>query len=391
MTLSTQKVESNLELQFLTNIDEIRGVLNNLLYVPDVILRPLIICNLNMYIEQKLYDQNYSLKFFMVRKDGNLPLGFVVCQMDPDYKSYGMKCASFGWLHASDFESCKLLMEACEQYTREQGFKKLRGPINYPKYIGGVGYQVMGHNAPLMNGVAFNSPQMKEVEFLKRLSYEPESEYSCVNVVQKTWDKGDNLDHGIVIKFLPPDEIRALKPKLMELAKNSFYSVLADAPGGSCRLDEMFDSYDSMIQYLKANQEPLDIDPETYFKVPRFIEFFKASDPINAVPCCPIAFDIETGEIAGTIMAVPNLYQIWKEVPLTEINVDTAMIKKEYAGKGIFSAMNNIGQLMCRYRGAEYFEGTTIWSNNDRAVKTIFPHSTPLRKHIVFQKRLLRK
>jgi hypothetical protein len=332
----------------------------------------------------------YLLKFFTT-KMGIIPTGFVICQMDSDYKSYGMKCASFGWLHVNNLESCKLLMNACETYAREQGFKRLRGPINYPKIIGGVGYQVMGHDAPLMTGVVFNSPEMQEAEFLEQLGYEPESEYCCMEVVQKTWDKGDKLDEGIDIKFLTAKQIRILKPELMDLARSSFYSILADAPGGESRMDEILDSYDTMIEYLKVNQEPLDINPVALFKVTRFVEIFYNSDPIKAVPCCVIAFDKVSGQLVGAIMAIPNLYQIWKEERLTEINVDTAMIKKEYTGRGIFSAMNNVGQLMCSYRGANYFEGTTIWANNDRAMKTIFPHSKMLRKHIVFQKRLLKK
>jgi hypothetical protein len=249
----------------------------------------------------------------------------------------------------------------------------------------------MGYDAPLMSGVPFNSAEMKEFHFLKELGYELESEYSCVEVIQRSWDKGDNLHKDIELKFLPPDKLRALKSELMGLARNSFYSVLADAPGGSCRMDEIFDSYDELMSYLKAMQPPLEIDPEVFFKIPRFIEIFKASDPIEAVPCCLVAFDKNTGEVAGTIMAIPNLFQIWKGERLTEINVDTAMIKKEYAGRGIFSAINNVGQLMCRYRGADYFEGTTIWNNNDRAIKTIFPHCTLKRKHVIFQKRLLKK
>ena len=64
------------------------------------------------------------------------------------------------------------------------------------------------------------------------------------------------------------------------------------------------------------------------------------------------------------------------------------MVKKGYFGKGIFSALNNIGQLTCNLHGVDYFEGTAIWSNNSRAIDTIFPHCSPLRKHNVVQKRI---
>ena len=45
-------------------------------------------------------------------------------------------------------------------------------------------------------------------------------------------------------------------------------------------------------------------------------------------------------------------------------------------------------QLTCRIFGIDYFEGTAIWSNNSRAIDTIFPHCNPIRKHFVVQKRV---
>jgi hypothetical protein len=90
-------------------------------------------------------------------------------------------------------------------------------------------------------------------------------------------------------------------------------------------------------------------------------------------------------------MTLPNLFQLWIKEPLTHLNVDTVIIKKEYAGRGIFSSLQNVGQITSRLYGFDYVEGTTIWANNDRAIKTIFPHCSPLRTHYVLQKRILRK
>jgi hypothetical protein len=101
-----------------------------------------------------------------------------------------------------------------------------------------------------------------------------------------------------------------------------------------------------------------------------------------------MAFDKFTGELVGIILCLPDLYQTWRGEPITRVNVDTAMVKKGYYGRGIFSALNNIGQLTCIMRGLTYFEGTSIWSNNTRAIDTIFPHCRPIRKHLVMQKRL---
>jgi hypothetical protein len=104
-----------------------------------------------------------------------------------------------------------------------------------------------------------------------------------------------------------------------------------------------------------------------------------------------VAYDRISGELVGIIMTLPNLFQLWSKQPLTHLNVDTVIIKKEYAGRGIFSSLQNMGQIICKLYGFTYVEGTTIWANNDRAVKTIFPHCSPLRTHYVVQKRILRK
>ena len=135
-----------------------------------------------------------------------------------------------------------------------------------------------------------------------------------------------------------------------------------------------------------------DFDPQTYADMPGFLETWNAADLENIVTTSIFAFDRTSGELVGLLMAQPNMYQLWSGEPLTHMNVDTIIIKKEYAGKGIFSALHNIGKsLSSAVYGYDYFEGTSIWANNDRAIKTIFPHSSPLRTHHVVQKRILRK
>ena len=101
-----------------------------------------------------------------------------------------------------------------------------------------------------------------------------------------------------------------------------------------------------------------------------------------------MAFDKKTGELVGILLGLPDLFEAWKGKAITRCNVDTAMVKKGYFGKGILSALNNIGQLTCSLYGVDYFEGTAIWTNNSRAIDTIFPHCEPIRKHYVMQKRL---
>jgi len=370
------------------DISEIQLVLTELLYVPDERLKLVVVLELIDYFTEKFSKPDYKIKFFYTKENGNIS-GFVVCQIDKDYKSYGMKCPTFGWLHPKDFRSCELLMSECENFVRENKLRKIRGPINFPKIIGGIGYQIEGFEAPMLNGVAFNEPNSKVLEYLEELGYKKESKYTCLEVIESNWTKGNKLDKDIVLRFLPTSEIRKLRARILALAQSSFHSVLADAPGGQSRFDEMMETYD--LAFGNRSMVKDDFDPSTYSSIPEFIEAWESCDLNNIVPCCPVAFDRTTGELVGIIMTLPNLFQLWIKEPLTHLNVDTVIIKKEYAGRGIFSSLQNVGQITSRLYGFDYVEGTTIWANNDRAIKTIFPHCTPLRTHFVVQKRILRK
>jgi len=370
------------------DISEIQLVLTELLYVPNERLKLVVVLELIDYFTEKFSKPDYKIKFFYTKENGNIS-GFVVCQIDKDYKSYGMKCPTFGWLHAKDFRSCELLISECENFVRENKLRKIRGPINFPKIIGGIGYQIEGFEAPMLNGVAFNEPNSKVLEYLEELGYKKESKYSCLEVIESNWTKGNKLDKDIVLRFLPTSEIRKLRARILALAQSSFHSVLADAPGGQSRFDEMMETYD--LAFGNRSMVKDDFDPSTYSSIPEFIEAWESCDLNNIVPCCPVAFDRTTGELVGIIMTLPNLFQLWIKEPLTHLNVDTVIIKKEYAGRGIFSSLQNVGQITSRLYGFDYVEGTTIWANNDRAIKTIFPHCTPLRTHFVVQKRILRK
>jgi hypothetical protein len=370
------------------NISEIQFILTELLYVPDERLKLVLVLELVDYFVEKFSKPDYKIRFSYTTQDGILT-GFVICQIDGDYKSYGMSCPTFGWLHARDLETCRALMGECEKFVRVNKKKKLRGPINYPKFIGGIGFQTEGFEAPMMSGVAFGDPKSKVLEFMQQLGYKKDSKYSCLDIFLKKWDKGKNLDENIAVRFLPLDEIRDLKEQIMGLASQSLYAVLADAPGGRDRFEEMMDGYAQACKALKLVGEEF---PQDYADVPGFRETWESCDLKKIVPMAIFGFDRNTNELVGVIMCQPNLFQLWNGEPLTHLNVDTAMIKKEYTGRGIFSALHNIGVILSSTAyGFNYYEGTTIWANNDRAIKTIFPHGLPTRTHYVVQKRLLKK
>ena len=371
------------------NVSEIQFVLTELLYVPDERLKLVVVLELTDYLTEKFSTPDYKIRFFYTTQNGILT-GFVICQIDGEYKSYGMSCPTFGWLHAKNFLSCKKLMNECENFVRQNNFRKLRGPINYPKIIGGIGWQTEGFASPMMSGVAYNDPGSNVLVYLQEIGYKSDTKYSCVDAFVKIWAKGKKLHEDIMIRFLPLDEIKALKGQILDLAQQSFYSVLADAPGGQSRFEEIMEIFYQASK--KVNIVNPNFDPQIFADMPGFLETWKAADLENIVSTSIFAFDRSSGGLVGVLMAQPNLYQLWAGESLTHMNVDTVIIKKEYAGKGIFSALHNIGKsLSSAVYGYNYFEGTTIWANNDRAIKSIFPHSSPLRTHYVVQKRILKK
>jgi hypothetical protein len=370
------------------DVNQIREALTELLWVPDERLKPKIVAEIVKYFESKFSNPENKIKFFVTRQNKRTT-GFVSCQIDDEYKSYGMNCPTFGWLRAHNLETCRALMSECEKFVRENKKKKLRGPINYPKFIGGIGFQTEGFETPAMSGLAFGDPESKVLEYLQELGYRKDSKYSCLEIFIKKWANGKDLDESIAVKFLPLDEIRDLKEQIMGLASQSLYAVLADAPGGRTRFEEMMDGYAQACKALKLINDEF---PQDYADVSGFREMWASCDFKKIVPMAIFGFDRNTNELVGLIMCQPNLFQLWNGETLTHLNIDTAMIKKEYAGKGIFSTLSNMGMFLTfSAYGFKYYEGTTVWANNDRAIKTIFPHGTPARTHYVVQKRILRK
>ncbi len=386
--VSTKPEKLSSEVIEVKNSTQIESALLEMLFVPDERLKTKIVSEIVNYFESKFSNPENKIKFFVASQNERIT-GFVSCQIDDEYKSYGRNCPTFGWLRAQNLETCEALINECENFVRENKKKKLRGPINYPKFIGGIGFQTEGFEAPTMSGVAFGDPESKVLGYLQELGYKKDSKYSCVYVFLKKWDKGKDLDKNIKVRFLPIDEIRDLKEQIMGLASQSLYAVLADAPGGRTRFEEMMDGYAQASKVLKLVSEEF---PQEYANVPGFKETWESRDLRKIVPMAVFGFDRNTNELVGVIMCQPNLFQLWNGETLTHLNVDTAMIKKEYTGKGIFSALHNIGVfLSASAYGFDYYEGTTIWANNDRAIKTIFPHGTHARTHYIVQKRLLKK
>ena len=380
-----EKVYSQIIVKNSRNISEISDALNSILYVPDPRLKPRIILELTTYLKSKFAEDGYPIAVFISYGRNSEVSGFVICQNDPLYRSYSRKIGTFGWLHCHTFEICRELIKRCENFLKKYRVRKLRGGVNLPKILGGIGFQFMGFNQQMLYSIAFTDPDSQILDYLVRLGYVGESEYTCVRVAESTWKKGRKIDKDIIIRYRTLDELRDMADEIVGLGANTLHTILPDTSGVK-RIYELFDSYAQIPPTFRLINP--DIDLHKLSDVPQFIDAWESCDLANIQMWIPLAYDKKSGELVGALLGIPDLYESWLGKPITRVNVDTAMIRKDYTGKGIFSALNNIGQLTGNMFGATYYEGTTIWSNNRRAIDTIFPHCIPTRKHYMVQKRI---
>jgi len=367
------------------NLVLIKKALITTLYVPNERLKPYIIKELTSYLKSKFNENNYKLKVFVAFEREEI-CGFTVCQIEPEYKSRNRKCGSFGWLNAESFEICQGLLEACEDFIKKNNIRLLRGNINFPKGLGGLGIQTMGFNERMMYGVAFINPQSEILSFLNDLGYKGDSEYLCMEVTSKEWKKGNVLDRSIKLQHLSLEEIIQRKDEILNCARSAFSAVIPDSTTGEHRFNEIIEIYSKVPDsFYKLDKK---FNPRDFSDIPEFLEDWESSNLEKRVTWAHFAIERETDEIVGAIFTLPDLYQLWLNEPITRANVDTAMIKSGYTGKGIFSSMNNIGQITSSFNGVTYFEGTGIWVANEDAIKTILPHCKTNRKFVVVQKRI---
>lgn len=214
------------------DLEEIKIALETLLYVPDIRLKPLIISKLCAYLDLKFSDPTHKIKVF-IAYGGLEACGFVITQIHPTYTSYSRKCGTFGWLIAEEYDVCQELINNCEKFLKENKIRKIRGNINFPKHLGGIGFQIIGFEAPMMCGVAFNNPESQIQTNLEKLGYHNNAEYSCVHVTDSSWKQGQkNLDKNIKISYLTIEQIIDRKQEIREMIQGSFQVLLPDSSGG---------------------------------------------------------------------------------------------------------------------------------------------------------------
>ena len=393
-----QKIErkeyKSVSVRCVTNLHEIENALDATLYLPTEELKSRIIKRHLEYLKSKFSIPNYKIKVFVAYSAGR-PCGYIVSDLNPEYKSYGRKCGTFGWLKANSFETCRELIKQCESFVKVNKIRKIRGPINFPKNEMGFGLQTEGIDEQFLYGVSQPSPNSSLFNYLQDLNYEVESEYTCLRVDKVSWKKGNELDKNLKLRCLPEEELRGRLEEIVDLAKDSFSAILPDTSGGGKKnIENLIELATSLPKSNFGFQE----DPDLYARykhIPEFIEAWKEGDLENMVTMFPMVFERSTNKLIGMLIGVLDYYQYWNGDYVSRVNVHTAMVRRGYNGKGVFSSLNNFGQATNRsMRGTTYFEGTAVWTknsrgvNNEGAVSSIFPHCTSIRKHVVFEKRV---
>jgi hypothetical protein len=393
-----QKVEKydfeSIKVRDTVDINEIAEALDATLHFQDLSIKPKIIEQHLEYLESKFRIPEYKIKVFIAYSNEE-PCGYVVSDLNPEYKSYGRKCGTFGWLIVSSFKVCKELLRQCELFVKENKLRKIRGPINFPKNRMGFGLQVEGLQEPLIYGVAIPNSNMELYHYLVNTHYEAESEYTCMSVDVESWKKGNKLDKNLKLCCLPLTELNEKVDEIVELTGDSFSSLLPDTSGGGKNNVQELISLATNIpkSHFKYHEFP-DLYKK-YKNIPEFIEAWQEADLENMITVFPMVIEKKTNKLIGMLIGVLNYYQYWKNKYVSHINVHTAMVRKGHNGKGVFSSLNNFGQATNRsMKGTTYFEGTAVWTknskgiNNEKAISSIFPHCTPIRKHVVFEKRV---
>lgn len=376
------------------NLIEIQNAMSELLSLKDSQVKVNIIKNLLEYLKSKFTFPDYKIKIFIAYSEGE-PCGFVISDLNPEYKSYGRKCGTFGWLKAESQEVCEILLKHCELFAKENRLRKIRGPINFPKNKMGFGLQISGTDEQWLFGVASSNGNPDLYNYLINCNYEPESEYTCMHVVEESWKKGNSLDRSLKLCCLPLGELKDKLDEIVELAGDSFSSLLPDTSGGGREnVEELLHlASNAPKKYFRYQQF---YDPfKKYKHIPEFIEAWKEADLENMVTVFPMVLERKTNKLVGILIGVLDYYQYWRGKYISRVNVHTAMVRRGYNGKGVFSSLNNFGQATNRsMTGLTYYEGTAIWTknskgvNNEEAVNSIFPHCKPNRIHVVFEKRV---
>ena len=298
-----------------------------------------------------LHRKKTKGKLFLAKdSESQDTIGCVYCELKPFHNSYGKQIPIFGWLQADTEEICHALLSNIWEFVQDNNFDCLRGPINTPSIYGGWGVRTEGFsNKPLVNS-ATNSEKL--ANWISNAGWDMDTEY--VSVCGTKWDSSHCSFPNIELKSFPISELKHNTQLLTQLSKfveNNFVQRLPDTTGEN-KMMRMFNLLDNLE---------------------RGEEFYV------------IAFDRITGEIAGAILEIPNIFDLWQNKPISSADIDTAIISKKYRNANLFLWMYFKFQEKLIERGVKTHIGATIWKKNLPAMKCFLKGSYKIANFEVFQ------
>ncbi len=303
----------------------------------------------------QIFDQhrkkNQGTILLVKKKDAvNSVIGCVYYELNPHHLSYGKKVPIFGWLQADNEKICHILLKKLESIVKKRGYSTIRGPINLPSLYGGWGTKIWDKDKyPLINS-SENSKKLSS--WIKTTGFKLETEYISLKVTE--WDPGLCPFEGIEIITFPIFELlenKKILKQIKDLLKTNFSSFLPDTS-----TEDKIHQVISLLSSIERGEDFL-----------------------------LLAFDIKNGKLAGLILEIPNIFDLWQGKEIESADIDTIIIAKEYRNASFMPWLYSIIHKKLQLRGIKRHIGATIWSKNKPALTGFSKGSIPIANFNVFQ------
>ena len=231
---------------------------------------------------------------------------------------------------------------------------RLRGPINHPKFFGGWGVSVEPQDQSFLVNNTHTSSKVGVM--LENAGYRSDTEYISViqhPTIPKSKSEYPNIEfvNRSIVEMISDTNLMS---KIQTLMQNEFSRFLPDfSTGGE-------------FQHI----------------ITELLEIGNGEDFVT------IAMDINTDAIAGMIINIPNLFDIWSGHRSKSVDVNTVIIAKDYRGLDFFHYLYYEAARKATARGIDNKIGTCIWSENVAAIKSFGQFSDQIQQYRVYTKNL---
>jgi len=296
--------------------------------------------------------ENNGFVFMMFDKNCNI-VGSIYSELKPKHISKGKQIPIFGWLNADSKEIAENLLNHVENFTRDHGYNEIRGPLNMPKMFG-WGAQFEYFDCPMFWETPHN--RLEIPKWIEECGYKTDTEYITLELTHILEIRNPHPELEIV--SYPVEKLFADKEmmgKLQKLVERNFSGFLPDISTDQGRFGEM-----GKILMETGHGEDFYI----------------------------LAINVNTQELVGFIVEVPNIFDQWAGKKLKNVVVDTVIVDEKYRGAYFFFFLFNEIYKKLAPKGIDGVVSGLIWSQNIPAMKTFSKIGKQIQKTVVFQKSL---